>query len=146
MAEAIKPADPHAVVIFGASGDLTKRKLLPALWHLFAEGLLPQGFSVVGYARSQMTTDEFRQRARDAVREFSKTDPAGEQWEEFESLLSYVPGEFASELALEELCAHLAELDKERGTNGGRFFYCATPPAAYPQIVDRIGESGMQPG
>jgi len=100
----------------------------------------------VGYARSQMTTEDFRERARDAVREFSKTDPAGEQWEEFESLLSYVSGEFESELAMEELCGHLAELDKTGGTNGGRFFYCATPPAAYPQIVDRVGESGMQPG
>ena len=110
------------------------------------EGLLPYGFAIVGYARSQMTTEEFQERARQSIKEFGKTDPAGEEWEEFRKLLSYVTGEFESELAMEELCRHLDMLDKTRGTNGGRFFYCATPPAAYPLIVARIGESAMQPG
>src|SRR5207249_2870729 len=90
---AVKPAEPQAVVIFGASGDLTRRKLLPAFFHLFVEGLLPQGFAIVGYARTEQTDEEFHERARQAVMEFGRTDPAGEEWEEFKKRLSYVPGE-----------------------------------------------------
>jgi glucose-6-phosphate 1-dehydrogenase len=140
---AIKPADPQAVVIFGASGDLTRRKLLPAFYHLFMERLLPDGFAIVGYARSKMTDDQFRELTRDAVREFSKCDPQGEEWEEFARRLSYVPGEFTSERAMDHLREHLDRVDKELRTEGGRFYYCATPPAAYPLIVRRLAESGM---
>jgi glucose-6-phosphate 1-dehydrogenase len=138
----IKPAEPQAVVIFGASGDLTKRKLLPAFFHLFKEGLLPRGFAIVGYARTEMSDSEFRNRVKQAVAEFGRCAP-DEDWDEFEELLSYVPGEFASELAMEHLREHLEFLDRERGTGGGRFYYCATPPAAYPQIVARLAESHM---
>jgi glucose-6-phosphate 1-dehydrogenase len=139
----IKPADPQAVVIFGASGDLTHRKLLPAFYHLFVEGLLPQRFAIVGYARTEMTDDQFHERAADSIKRFAKIDPVGEEWEEFKKLLSYVPGEFASEMAMEDLREHLEEIDRTRGTAGGRFYYCATPPAAYPQIVARLAESSM---
>src|SRR3989442_12826081 len=119
----MKPPDPQVVVIFGASGDLTKRKLLPAFFHLFKEGLLPGGFAVVGYARTPMSDAEFRRRAREAVAEFGRCKP-DEDWEEFEGLLSYISGEFASELAMEHLREHLEMLDRERGTGGGRFYYC----------------------
>jgi glucose-6-phosphate 1-dehydrogenase len=139
----LKPAEPQAVVIFGASGDLTRRKLLPAFWHLFVEGLLPQGFAIVGYARSQMTHEEFRQHVHDSIKEFAKTDPAGEEWKDFAKRVSYVPGEFDSENAMEQLREHLEWTDKHLGTAGGRFYYCATPPAAYPLIVVRLAESGM---
>ena len=71
----MKPAEPQAAVIFGASGDLTRRKLLPAFWHLFVEGLLPDGFAIVGYARSEMTNEGFQRSARDAIKEFGKADP-----------------------------------------------------------------------
>jgi glucose-6-phosphate 1-dehydrogenase len=140
---AIKPAEPQAAVIFGASGDLTHRKLLPAFYHLFVEGLLPQRFAIVGYARTEMTDQEFHERAADSIRRFAKVDPVGEEWEEFKGLLSYVSGEFASEMAMEHLREHLEEIDRTRGTDGGRFYYCATPPDAYPMIVARIGESSM---
>jgi glucose-6-phosphate 1-dehydrogenase len=141
----VKPADPQAVVIFGASGDLTRRKLLPAFYHLFVEGLLPEGFAVIGYARSEMSDQEFQEEARSAVGEFGRCDASGEQWEEFRRRLSYIPGEFENENAMENLREHLESTDREQGTNGGRFFYCATPPAAYPAIVQRIGESAMHP-
>jgi glucose-6-phosphate 1-dehydrogenase len=139
----IKPADPQAVVIFGASGDLTHRKLLPAFYHLFVEGLLPQRFAIVGYARTEMTGPEFEERAADSIKRFAKPDPVGEEWEEFKGLLSYVPGEFDSERAMDHLRQHLEEIDRTRGTGGGRFYYCATPPAAYPHIVARLAESSM---
>jgi glucose-6-phosphate 1-dehydrogenase len=138
----MKPAEPQAVVIFGASGDLTRRKLLPAFFHLFKEGLLPRGFAVVGYARTEMSDDDFRTRAREAVKEFGRCD-VDEDWQEFEGLLSYIAGEFASELAMEHLREHLEMLDRDRGTGGRRFYYCATPPSAYPQIVARLAESHM---
>ncbi|MGH2554120.1 MAG: glucose-6-phosphate dehydrogenase [Actinomycetota bacterium] len=140
---AIKPADPHAVVIFGASGDLARRKLLPAFYHLFVEGLLPQGFAIVGYARSRMNNEEFHERARRSLDEFGRCQVADEEWEEFQSRLSYVSGEFDSEMAMEDLREHLESIDRTFGTNGGRFYYCATPPAAYPLIVRRLAESKM---
>src|SRR5712691_1806669 len=139
----IKPAEPQAAVIFGASGDLTRRKLLPAFYHLFAEGMLPQGFAIVGYARSELSDDQFRDEARHSIKEFGRCDPAGEQWDEFAHRLSYVHGEFDNEGAMEHLREHLKEVDRSLGTEGRRFFYCATPPAAYPSIVDRLEETGM---
>jgi glucose-6-phosphate 1-dehydrogenase len=139
-----KPPDPQAVVIFGASGDLTRRKLLPAFYHLFVEGLLPQGFSITGYARTAMSDEQFQEQARRSIQEFARCDvPPEEEWEEFRSRLSYISGEFDSEGAMEELREHLARMDKDMGTAEGRFFYCATPPAAYPLIVDRLEEAGM---
>jgi glucose-6-phosphate 1-dehydrogenase len=143
---AIKPAEPQAVVLFGASGDLTRRKLLPAFFHLFMEGLLPQGFAIVGYARSHLSDEEFRERAREAISEFGRRDCSDEEWKDFAQLLSYLPGEFDSELAMDHLRAHLERIDRERGTNGGRFYYCATPPQAYPAIVRRLAESDLHVG
>ena len=107
----VKPAEPQAVVIFGASGDLTRRKLLPAFFHLFKEGLLPRGFAIVGYARTEMSDAEFRKRAKEGAAEFGRC-ATDEDWDEFEELLSYIPGEFASELAMEHLREHLESLDR----------------------------------
>ncbi len=139
----LKPAKPQAIVIFGASGDLTKRKLLPSFYHLYAEGLLPHGFALVGYARTPMTDAQFHEYARVAVGQFGKAEPSGEVWEDFTDHLSYVTGEFDSERAMDHLRTHLEELDRTKHTDGGRFYYCATPPAAYPSIVKRIGESEL---
>jgi glucose-6-phosphate 1-dehydrogenase len=141
-----KPPDPQAIVIFGASGDLTKRKLLPALFHLYCEGLLPHGFAVVGYARTKMSDDEFREYTRDAIKNFGRAEPSGEVWTDFAKHLSYIAGEFNSELAMEELREHLEDMDRAHGTAGGRFYYCATPPVAYPQVVRRLSESYMHAG
>jgi glucose-6-phosphate 1-dehydrogenase len=140
---AIKPAEPQAIVIFGATGDLTKRKLLPAFYHLFAEGLLPHGFAIVGYARTEMSDEEFHNRARQAIQEFSRSDVSGEEWAEFSSRLFYVSGDFDSEMAMERLREQLEWTDRNLGTNGGRFFHCATPPDVYPLIVKRLAESSL---
>jgi glucose-6-phosphate 1-dehydrogenase len=142
----LAPTHPQAIVIFGASGDLTKRKLLPAFFHLYAEGLLPHGFALVGYARTPMTDEQFHEGARAAVAEFGKAEPRGEVWEDFMEHLSYVPGEFDSERSMDHLRTHLEEIDRTMGTQGGRFYYCATPPAAYPSIVRRLSESEMHAG
>jgi glucose-6-phosphate 1-dehydrogenase len=143
---AVKPPEPQAVVIFGASGDLTRRKLMPAFYHLFVEGLLPEGFAIIGYSRTTMKNAEFREQVRQAIQVYARTDPHGEEWEEFSRRVFYVAGEFDSQYAMEHLRRHLDEVDRTFGTEGRRFFYCATPASAYPLIVRRIAESHLQRG
>jgi glucose-6-phosphate 1-dehydrogenase len=137
---------PQAIVIFGASGDLTRRKLLPAFYHLFLDGHMPQGFAIVGYARTEMTDDAFRDMAREAVEEFGANAPEGEVWRSFASHLLYVPGEFSDPGAMNHVADSLTRIDREHGTEGNRFFYAATPPSAYPDIAHRIHEAGLAEG
>jgi glucose-6-phosphate 1-dehydrogenase len=134
---------PQAVVIFGASGDLTRRKLLPAFWSLFVQGLLPKGFAISGYARTEMTDEEFREQARGSVKLFGRWTPDDDAWRGFAERLSYLPGEFASEGAMMRLEKHLESVDERLGTEGGRFFYAATPTSVYPDIVRRLAEAGL---
>ncbi len=142
----LRPPEPQAIVIFGASGDLTKRKLLPAFWHLFSEGLLPQGIAIIGYARTEMSDEEFQEEARHSVETYARNKPSTDVWAEFQKRLSYVPGEFDSEMAMEHLREHLEWTDKTQGTEGRRFYYCAVPPTAYPLIVARLAESNIHVG
>jgi glucose-6-phosphate 1-dehydrogenase len=135
---------PQAAVIFGASGDLTKRKLLPAFWHLWRQRYLPKGFALVGYARSEMSDDEFRGYAFDSIKAFSSEAPDGEPWDEFSRRLSYVQGGFTDEGAMAHLAGHLEALDQRFDTEGRRFFDAAVPPAGYADIVRRIGEAGLE--
>jgi glucose-6-phosphate 1-dehydrogenase len=134
---------PQAVVIFGASGDLTRRKLLPAFFHLFVEGLLPKEFAIVGFARTEWTDEAFREHAQRSIREFGRAEPSGQTWDGFAPHLRYFQGEFAKKGAFEPLAEYLQGIDAELGTRDQRFFYCATPPEVYEDIVQRIGESGL---
>src|SRR4029453_1706200 len=134
---------PQAAVIYGASGDLTKRKLLPAFWHLWLQRRLPKGFALVGYARSAMTTEEFRQSTFDAVREVSPHAPEGDAWDEFARRLSYYQGEFLEPGAMNDFATYLEKIDAEFGTEGRRIFDAAVPPMVYADIVRRIGEAGL---
>jgi glucose-6-phosphate 1-dehydrogenase len=137
---------PQAIVIFGASGDLTRRKLLPAFYHLFLDGLLPEGFVIVGYARTEMDDDAFREHAREAITTYGRRAPHGQAWASFAEHLEYVPGEFSDPGAMDHIVQDLRDADARHGTEGGRFFYAATPPSAYPDIVARIGEAGLADG
>jgi glucose-6-phosphate 1-dehydrogenase len=139
----LKPPDPQAIVIFGASGDLTRRKLLPAFYHLFQERLLPEGWAIVGYSRTPWKNADFRDHARQAIGEFSKCSTDGADWDEFAQRLYYVSGDINDEGAMDHLHRHLHEIDQKYRTEGRTFFYAATPPVAYPRIVDRIAEEGM---
>jgi len=134
----------QALVIFGASGDLTRRKILPALYNLFYDDCLPERFAVVGYARSGWDDDTFRKHARGAVEEFSRRELDEGKWKVFEELLHYVPGAFEEVDSFEQLAHRLAEFDRAHGTEGRRLYYCATPPSAFPSIVKRLAESGPQ--
>ncbi|MEX2458831.1 MAG: glucose-6-phosphate dehydrogenase [Actinomycetota bacterium] len=139
----LKPVEPQSVVIFGATGDLTRRKLLPALYHLFIEDLLPANFAIVGSARSPMSDGQFREHAREAVEEFGRTKTL-EKWDEFVPLLSYLAGDVTEEGGCSALGARLAQVEKARGIEGQRrLLYCATPPSVYPGIARRLGETGL---
>jgi glucose-6-phosphate 1-dehydrogenase len=130
---------PCALVIFGASGDLTQRKLFPAIYALAARRLLPERFAVVGVARTEETDAEFRARMKAAVREFGRDKLDERVWKRLADEMHYVAADFASDCGEDELVALLARLDRELGTAGNRVFYLAVPPAAFSVIVDKLG-------
>ena len=138
-----EPPPPQAIVIFGASGDLAQRKLLPALYHLFLEGLLPSRFAIVGLARSEMSDEDFSAAARRAVEKFGRREPEEEAWKEFANALSYVSGSLEDPAAMSALRGHLDSLDESRGTEGRRFFYCSTPPEVYLDAVRSIAAEDL---
>ena len=133
--------DPCVLVIFGASGDLTRRKLVPAVWHLNQQGRLPKQFALVGVARSEMTDDEFRQRMREALSEF--VGASGDDVDRFLERLYYVCGDPTDAQALEDLRERLGQIDAQRGTGGNRCYYCSVPPQVYLPIVEQLGVAGL---
>src|SRR5919205_3355194 len=121
--------DPCALVIFGASGDLTRRKLFPAIYSLAFRNLLPERFALVGVARTEETDAAFRTRMKEAVREFGR-DPFEEKvWKRLADGMHYISTDFAADKGEDDLVALLTRLDQERGTAGNRVFYLAVPPA-----------------
>ncbi len=132
---------PCVMVIFGASGDLAKRKLLPALWALNEAQQLPPGFSIIGVARSELSHDEFRQQLRDSITHDQTVDPA--MLDTFLQGLFYVSGTFDQPSAYEKLKGVLERIDRERGTGGNRMYYLATPPSFFPVITEQLGQAGL---
>jgi glucose-6-phosphate 1-dehydrogenase len=134
---------PCVMVIFGASGDLTKRKLIPALYNLKKSELLPDDFAVIGLARAEMRDEEFRSRLRDDMREFAtdKVDP--ETWKWLEERLYYMSGDFEDDQTYTRLKSLLEKADKERNGHGNYFFYLATAPNYFAPVVERIGSAGL---
>jgi glucose-6-phosphate 1-dehydrogenase len=136
--------EPCTMVIFGATGDLTSRKLVPALYNLARERRLPGGFSVVGFARRDWDDAFFRQTLRDGIDANSRSGPAEPAlWSSFAEGLSYHRGSFDDPAAYTTLAAHLDHIDAERGTGGNRVFYLATPPESYHAIIRNLGEAGL---
>ena len=133
-----------ALVIFGASGDLTRRKLMPALYALAHDGLLPDQFAVVGFARREKTHEAFREEIRTAVEQFSRFRPIKRQvWDRLAAHLYYVAAPFEDPAGYERLQALLSDVDRKDGTGGNRVFYLATPPTEYGTIVARLGAAGL---
>jgi glucose-6-phosphate 1-dehydrogenase len=131
--------DPCAIVIFGASGDLTRRKLFPALYSLALRGLLPKQFGVVGVARSEESDDEFRERMKHAVQEFGRDKFHAETWNRLAEGMHYISADFADDAGQDRVVEALNELDEQRGTAGNRVYYLAVPPAAIATLVHAIG-------
>ena len=138
-----QPGDPCVMVIFGAAGDLTKRKLIPALYNLARGNLLSKEFAVVGVARAGMTTEEFRRKLGQDMQEFAteQTDPG--LWEWLTQRLYYLPGNFSDPAAYQELRTLLDKVDTDHGTRGNYFYYLATSPGYFAEIVQRLGETGL---
>ncbi|HYT34557.1 MAG TPA: glucose-6-phosphate dehydrogenase [Ktedonobacteraceae bacterium] len=136
--------EPCIMVIFGATGDLTHRKLLPALYNLALEHPLPAGFSVVGFARRPYSDDDFRQQALESINAYSRQKPVNSQvWDSFASGIRYLQSDFHDPKGYEKLNSLLNSLDQERGTSGNRIFYLSTPPSQYPEIIQRLGAAGL---
>jgi glucose-6-phosphate 1-dehydrogenase len=138
--------DPCVVTIFGASGDLTKKKLLPALYALAFRRLLPPKFAVLGVARTEETDEEFRERMKEAVQEYGRDEFREEVWEALSDGMRYVPADFSDESGLEEVARTLAEIDEERGTGGNRVYYLAIPPGVFPTVVAALGRQRSAEG
>jgi glucose-6-phosphate 1-dehydrogenase len=132
--------DPCTAVIFGASGDLTKRKLFPALYALAYRRLLPERFAVVGVARTRQTTRQFAGAMRQAVQQHGRDPFRTDVWEQLAAGIRYVATDFASDPGEDRVQEALAELDAERGTGGNRLYYLAIPPTAFETVVQEIGE------
>ena len=135
--------EPCTMVIFGASGDLTRRKLMPSLYSLAKQNLLPVGFSIVGSARTRMDDEAFRSRMREAVVQFSEGDLDLDVWEECASSLFYVPTDPRREESVGALTKLLERLDEERRSAGNRLFYFATPPEMYVPLAGMLSSAGL---
>ena len=139
-----KVPEPSILVIFGASGDLTQRKLLPALYSLAHDGLLPAGQTIVGVANSTFTDDEFRANIRKACDQHARRRPTNDAvWDNFAQGLFYLSGSFEDAAAYEKLKQFCADIDAKRGTGGRRIYYLAVPPQFFPVISGHLGSQGM---
>jgi len=136
--------EASCLVIFGASGDLTQRKLIPALYSLAHEGLLPAGQSIIGFARPEYTDEAFRMAMRESCDKFARTRPIDDAiWENFARGLFYVQGEFGDGNAYERLKKRLEDCDRMRGTGGRRIYYFAVPPQFFPVICEILAREKM---
>jgi len=135
--------DPCTIIIFGASGDLTRRKLIPALYNLAISRQLPERFSVIGFARSEMTHEEFRRKMREAVSEFSGTGLSDESaWDRFAQDLYFVPGDYGQPESYRRLKDFLSKTEHDGGSPH-RIFYLATPPDLYSPVIEQISAIGL---
>lgn len=132
-----RQAPPCVLTVFGASGDLTSRKLMPALARLARQRQLPSSFAIVGVARTELTDDDFRQRMLEAV------PGGGPEWESLVKGFRYVSGDYADGATFEQLGKVLEEIDNQRGTGGNRVYYLATIPGVFGQVVQQLGTYGL---
>jgi glucose-6-phosphate 1-dehydrogenase len=134
---------PCAIVIFGATGDLTHRKLIPALYNIAADGEMPPAVAVIGFARRPKTDEEFRAEMAEATRNFSRQTVRDEVWQHFAQSLFYHQSEFADEEGYRKLAERLDRLDQESGTRGNRLFYFAASPEQFETIVENLNKAGL---
>jgi len=136
-------AGPSGVVIFGVTGDLARKKLMPAIYDLANRGLLPPGFALVGYARRDWAHEDFEQVVHDAVRENARTKFSEDVWRHLAEGVRFVQGTFDDDAAFDNLAQTLGELDRARGTGGNHAFYLSIPPGAFPTVLKQLKRSGL---
>src|SRR5271170_2732994 len=133
-----KPGDPCVFVIFGATGDLTKRLLMPALYNLLANKLLPDKFAIVGVSNVQMSSEDFRKQLADEIKQFATTKVSDELWKFFDQRISYMSGDFKDPATYQKLKSELEKTDKAHGTPGNYLFYTAVSPSFFGEIVKQL--------
>ncbi len=138
-----RTAEPAILVIFGASGDLTQRKLVPAIYQMKRDRRLPPETTIVGVARREWSHDYFREQMREGIEQFSDGIGAEEMWQEFAQGLYYCPGDIDKPESYQKLKAFLSELDGKRGTRGNRVFYLSVSPKFFPEAIRQLGAAGM---
>lgn len=136
-------AGPCGLVIFGVTGDLARRKLMPAVYDLANRGLLPPGFALTGFARRDWATQDFAEVVHDAVRANARTPFRESTWKQLAEGIRFVQGEFDDDDAFDRLSTTVAELDAERGTGGNHAFYLSVPPGAFPLVCRQLARSGL---
>ena len=136
-------AGPCGLVIFGVTGDLARKKLMPAVYDLANRGLLPPGFGLVGFARRDWATQDFNHEVYDAVRQYARTPFRESVWRQLAEGFRFVPGEFSDDDAFDELARTIHELDRARGTGGNHAFYMSIPPKFFPVVIKQLARSGL---
>ncbi|MFD0886845.1 glucose-6-phosphate dehydrogenase [Streptosporangium algeriense] len=136
-------AGPCVLVLFGVTGDLARKKLLPAIYDLANRGLLPPGFSLVGFARRDWQDQDFAQLTHDAVKEHARTPFREEVWKQLSEGIFFCPGEFTDDGAFDALAMMLKEIDQTRGTGGNYGFYLSVPPKFFPVVVQQLKRTGL---
>ncbi|AWW36738.1 MULTISPECIES: glucose-6-phosphate dehydrogenase [Streptomyces] len=136
-------AGPSGLVIFGVTGDLSRKKLMPAVYDLANRGLLPPGFSLVGFARRDWADQDFAEVVHDAVREHARTEFREEVWQQLSEGMRFIPGDFDDDEAFKQLHTTVEELDAARGTSGNYAFYLSVPPKFFPKVVQQLKRHGL---
>ncbi len=136
-------AGPSSLVIFGVTGDLSRKKLMPAVYDLANRGLLPPGFALVGFARRDWTNEDFMKVVHDSVKEYARTEFNEDVWAQLAEGIRFVQGSFDDAASFRLLKDTIAQLDRERGTMGNHAFYLAIPPKAFPQVTEQLRRSGL---
>ncbi len=136
-------AGPCGLVLFGVTGDLSRKKVMPAIYDLANRGLLPPGFSLVGFARRDWANQDFAQIVHDSVKQHARTEFREEVWKQLAEGFRFVPGNFDDDAAFEHLRRTIEELDEVRGTGGNHAFYLAIPPAFFGDVVGQLQEHGL---
>src|ERR1700740_824251 len=135
--------NPCVMAIFGPGGDLTKRKLIPALCNLAKDRLLSRQFAVIGFSYDSMTTEAFRAQLSKDIKEFAPEPVDGKLWDWFLERIYYVQGDFQDSAAYEKLRAQIAAAEKAHSTLGNRFFYLAVSPKFFPPVAKQLGQAGL---
>ena len=136
-------AGPCGLVLFGVTGDLSRKKLMPAIYDLANRGLLPPGFALVGFARRDWADEDFAQVVHDAVKQYARTPFREEVWDQLADGFRFVPGEFNDDEAFDTLARTIQDLDRVRGTGGNHAFYLSIPPRFFPIVIEQLKRSGL---
>lgn len=139
-------AGPCVLVIFGVTGDLSRKKLMPAVYDLANRGLLPPGFALVGFARRDWANQDFAQQVHDAVKENARTEFREEVWEQLLEGIRFVSGSFDDDAAFARLGETIRELDETRGTGGNHAFYLSIPPSGFETVMTMLRKHGLTEG